>query len=252
MSNSLTRFSNRVENYVKYRPGYPVEMVEFLIQKLQLNPSHIIADIGSGTGISSEVFLKNGNIVFGIEPNSEMRKAAENLLSSYSNFKSIDGTSDHTTLNNYSVDHIISAQAFHWFNPKSTRVEFKRILKPNGNVVLIWNDRETDTSSFLKAYEDLLQEFSTDYKEVNHKNISEARIKDFYKNDFITESFPNYQIFDYEGLRGRLLSSSYVPSGTEPKYSEMLERLKEIFISFQDNDRVVIEYKTIVFVGELI
>ena len=146
------RFSNRVENYVKYRPNYPKKIISFLEKEIGLSSSSIIADIGSGTGISSEMFLKNGNIVYGVEPNKEMREAAERLLAEHPNFKSINGTAEDTTLAANSIDILSAGQAFHWFDVIKTEIEFKRILKNGGWVVLVWNERETNSSLFLKAY----------------------------------------------------------------------------------------------------
>src|SRR4026208_981769 len=143
MDNDPTkRFSKRVENYIQYRPKYPPAVFDFLRNELNLAPSSIIADVGSGTGISSEMFLRNGNTVFGIEPNSEMREAGERNLSQFASFKSIYGTAEATTLEDHSVDFVIAGQAFHWFDRARSRAEFFRILKKNGWVVLIWNDRK--------------------------------------------------------------------------------------------------------------
>lgn len=252
MKDSLTRFSDRVENYIKYRPGYPDEIITFLKQNIGLSESWSIADIGSGTGISAELFLKNGNRVYAVEPNQPMREAAETLLSKYPDFKSINGTAENTTLAASNIDLIVAAQAFHWFKADVTRTEFKRILKPAGKVLLIWNERKTDTTPFLIAYEDLLHEFATDYKEVNHKNIEGEKIASFFGHkNYLSAVFPNEQEFNFEGLKGRLLSSSYVPEKGQPKYELMLEKLREVYQAHQQNDNVMIEYDTKIFVGEL-
>ncbi|MGZ6555184.1 MAG: class I SAM-dependent methyltransferase, partial [Bacteroidia bacterium] len=148
---TLNRFSNRVENYVKFRPDYPAEIIPFLKQHLILNSESVVADIGSGTGISAELFLKNGNVVYGVEPNKEMREAGERLLKGYPNFYSVDATAENTTLPTDDIDLIIAGQAFHWFDKQKCRTEFHRILKPTGTVILMWNDRRTDTTPFLQA-----------------------------------------------------------------------------------------------------
>ena len=126
--NTVQRFSNRVENYVKFRPGYPPEVLQLFHDEMKLRPDSVIADIGSGTGISAKLFLENGNEVFGVEPNDAMRSAAENFLSGYSKFRSVNGTAENTTLDESSLDFVIAAQAFHWFKPEETHGEFKRIL----------------------------------------------------------------------------------------------------------------------------
>ena len=163
--NTVERFSNRVENYVKYRPGYPPEMLDFFRDELNLQKSSVIADIGSGTGISARLFLENGNKVFGVEPNEPMREAAEEFLQDFPNFESINGTAENTTLADKSVDFITAAQAFHWFDKVKVPLEFRRILRDNGHIVLIWNKRAIDSNDFLRDYENFLLEFGTDYEQ---------------------------------------------------------------------------------------
>jgi SAM-dependent methyltransferase len=245
------RFSKRVENYIKYRPGYPREVLEFLQGELGLTPRTIIADVGSGTGISSGLFLKNGNRVFGIEPNDQMREAAEKLLKDYPGFISIKGTAETTTLPEHSIDLIVAGQAFHWFDPDGAKSEFARILKPEGFIVLVWNSRKLDASPFLTAYEAMVQQFSTDYREINHKNVDTEIFNSFFKPGYMEKKFENYQLFDFEGLQGRLLSSSYMPLEGEPNYAEMLESLRSIFEMYQENGLVKFEYTTEVYYGKL-
>ena len=249
--NTLDRFSNRVEDYIKFRPDYPVEILAFLKQKDFLNKESVIADIGSGTGISSELFLKEGNTVFGVEPNKEMREAGERLLSGYKNFKSVDATAENTSLENSSVDLIIAGQAFHWFDKEKCKEEFKRVLKKDAVVVLMWNDRRTDSTQFIEAYEDFIKMFATDYLQVNHKNIDEKIFNIFFKNDYQMESFLNYQYFDLEGLKGRILSSSYMPAEGHKDFDFMMSVLKKIFTRFAEDGKVTIEYDTRLYYGKL-
>lgn len=256
MTDTLKRFSNRVENYVKYRPGYPSEMFSFLIKQKVLKSDSVIADIGSGTGISAKLFLDNGNVVHGVEPNKEMREAAERILGGNKNFKSVNGKAEATTLKNKSVDIVLAAQAFHWFDGDLFKKEVVRLLKPNGYLVLIWNDRLIDESEFLIEYENLLHNFSVDYAEVNHKNITNKEIRNYIlsvidNKSFNESSFKNFQEFDYEGLKGRLLSSSYVPTEEHPKYNEMLKELKRIFDTFSKDGMVRFEYNTNLYYGQL-
>jgi SAM-dependent methyltransferase len=251
MSSTIERFSNRVANYVKYRPTYPQEVVRFLQAELKLQSASVIADIGSGTGISTKIFLENGNTVYGVEPNAAMRAAAEDFLRDFPNFKSVDGTSENTTLPDGSIDFVTAAQAFHWFEPEKTRKEFKRILKPEGFVVLIWNERQLDTNEFLREYENFLLEFGSDYAKVRHENISDERLRDFFQGDFQTANFQNAQIFDFEGLKGRVLSSSYMPSEQDARYEEMTKSLYGIFTKHAENDRIAVLYDTNVYYGKL-
>lgn len=252
MIDPTKRFSSRVENYIKYRPGYPAAILDLLQEQCGLTRASVIADVGSGTGILTELLLKNGSPVFGVEPNRDMREAAERLLGKHPNFTSISGIAESTTLEDRSVDVITAAQAFHWFDREKTRREFLRILESGGWVVLIWNDRSTSATPFLKAYEDLLATYATDYAAVNHKQIDAGVIGSFFGGSgFKHAIFPNEQVFDFEGLKGRLLSSSYAPEAGHPKHTPMLNTLRAIFDEHQTNGNVAFEYDTAVYYGQL-
>jgi SAM-dependent methyltransferase len=251
MPKPTERFSDRVENYVKYRPGYPKEVLQVFRDEMNLQPSSVVADIGSGTGISAKLFLENGNRVFGVEPNEAMREASEEFLREFRNFEAIDGTAEDTTLETNSIDLVIAAQAFHWFDHIQTRAEFRRILRENGFVALIWNERQVDSNEFLREYEQFLLEFGTDYKEVRHEQVTREIISRFFEADFREANFQNSQIFDFEGLKGRLLSSSYIPSAEHPRFREMIKELDLLFTKHQKNDTIEIKYDTRVFYGQL-
>ncbi len=257
------RFSDRVDNYVKYRPHYPTEVVDFLKAEGILAQNSVVADIGSGTGISSELFLNNNYKVFGVEPNEPMRHAAEAILQHYADkklFVSVNGKAEDTNLDDHSVDVVVCAQAFHWFNNDWFKRECKRILrgsvpsgKPNGSVVLMWNDRRTDSTDFLKVYEDFLQMFGTDYLVVNHKNTQERSQFDnfFGEGNYKEKSFYNYQDVNFEGLKGRVLSSSYMPNEGHKDFDFMIYCLKKIFMRYQENGVVRLDYDTKIYYGQL-
>lgn len=249
MKDPTQRFSNRVENYVKYRPGYPTEILKLFRGEMNLTSSSVVADVGSGTGISTKLFLENGNPVFGVEPNEPMRRAAEEVLKHYPNFTSIDGTSTKTNLPETSVDLITAFQAFHWFEGDKTRDEFKRILKPGGYVALVWNERQTDTNEFLIDYEKFLLKFATDYTKVRHENTGEEELGKFFEKGFAVEVFQNEQILDFAGLKGRVLSSSYMPAADDAGYEPMIEELKTLFTKYREQDRITILYDTRVNYG---
>ncbi|MBW8863695.1 MAG: methyltransferase domain-containing protein [Verrucomicrobia bacterium] len=252
MLDSTKRFSSRVENYTRYRPGYPNEIIDLLRRDCGLTGDSVIADVGSGTGKLTELFLQNGNLVFGVEPNREMREAGERLLKQFQNFTSVDGTAEATTLPDRSADFTIAGQAFHWFDRERCRPEFVRILKPGGWVAIIWNDRRTDATPFLVDYEKLLADFSTDYAQVNHRRVDDpATVREFFRSMPHLKSFSYNQVFDYEGLKGRLLSSSYAPEAGQPNHEAMLARLREIFDAHQKDGKVVFEYDTRVHYGRL-
>ncbi len=243
------RFSDRVENYIRYRPRYPWEIIPLLERETGLSPHAAIADIGSGTGISSEMFLQAGYQVTGVEPNRPMREAAERLLAGYPAFRSVDGSAQATTLADDSIDLVVAAQAFHWFDTPETRTEFDRILKPGGHVALIWNERKTDATPFLREYENLLLHFGTDYAEIRHENIGPASLARFFPGGYSVHSFPNYQKFDFDSLKGRLLSSSYTPAAGHPAHEPMLAELRHIHELHQTGGEVVIEYDTKIYLG---
>jgi SAM-dependent methyltransferase len=244
------RFSDRVENYVKYRPGYPPQVLAWLGATAGLTPHSILADVGSGTGISSRLFLDHGCTVFGIEPNREMRQAGERLLAGHSRFRSVDATAEATTLPDRSVDLVTAGQAFHWFEPGRARTEFSRILKPGGKVALLWNRRKTRGEPFLEAYEQLLLEFSADYQQIRHENIDAAALAAFFgPQGYAEATFANRQSFDFPGLRGRLLSSSYAPAPGAPRHNDMMLALLDLFERFNAGGRVSFEYDTQAFAG---
>ena len=246
------RFSGRVEAYVRYRPGYPEAVVDLLATECGLTPRRVVADIGSGTGILSELLLKRGCRVFGVEPNREMREAGDKLLCAYPRFTSVDGTAEATTLPDASVDLVTAAQAFHWFDRRRARAEFARVLKPGGWVVLTWNLRRKDADPFAVAYERLLKEYSTDYEQVDHANVTDAVIAAFFSPSTVAvRTFPNRQVFDYEALEGRLMSSSYAPAPGHPNHAPMLAALRAIFERHNERGTVAFEYDTQVYFGRL-
>jgi len=246
------RFSNRVADYVRYRPGYPAEALALLRTECRLRPGHVIADIGSGTGFLSELFLKNGNRVYGVEPNEAMRQAGEEYLASYDGFSSINGSAEATTLDDTSVDFVTAGQAFHWFEPAAARREFLRILKPNAWVVILWNDRQMVTP-FASAYEDLLVKYGTDYKRVRESYPEAHSIQQFFgAGSFSQRDLPNEQVLDWDALAGRLRSSSYAPQEGHANYAPMMTDLEELFRANQKDDRVRMEYATHMYFGRLV
>lgn len=243
-----TRFSNRAENYVKYRPSYPEEIIHFLENKIGLNKSQQIVDIGSGTGIFSELFLKNGYAVTGIEPNENMRRAAEAKLAKYAGFHSRNHRAEQTGLETHSVDLITVAQAFHWMEPEQTKKEFFRIIKPGGHIILAWNLRLKHTP-FLLAYEALKLKFSIDYQTT--KMVNEAEIENFYAPiPMETYHFSNIQLLDFESLKGQLLSASYIPLPGHPSYDSMISELADLFVAKNENGLIKMEYETKVFINK--
>lgn len=248
---STQRFSSRVENYVRYRPGYPPEVLQLLKTECGLKPSSVIADIASGTGILTRLLLENGNRVFGVEPNHEMRKAGEEFLARYPAFTSVAGSAEATTLDEHSVDIITAAQAAHWFDREKARREFVRVLIPGAWTVLLWNERDTDSTPFLRDYEQLLLTYGTDYKDVRHEHTTDAIDTFFAPSPFQSRVFRHSQEFDAEGLEGRLLSSSYVPEAEDASYESMLRELRRIFERHRRSGLISFQYSTRVYYGQL-
>jgi SAM-dependent methyltransferase len=251
-SDAKQRFSNRVADYVRYRPGYPREVLELLHTWCSLRPEHAIADIGSGTGLLSKLFLDHGNRVFGVEPNAEMRGGGEEFLSGYPNFTSVAGSAEATTLPSDSVDFVVAGQAFHWFDRLPTRREFQRILTSHGRVVVLWNERLSSESPFQRDYEALLRHFGTDYARVTESYPRPEHMLEFFgQNEFTSHSLPNQQAFDLEGLCGRLRSSSYAPAHGHPNFVPMMDELQHIFAAHHKNGAVLMEYRTRIYTGKL-
>jgi len=245
------RFSDRVEDYVRYRPGYPPEVLDLLRVECGLRPRHIVADIASGTGMFTRLLLENGNSVFAVEPNTEMREMGVRQLESYNRLVSVAGTAEETTLGSASVDFVTAAQAAHWFDLPRARAEFARILRPEGWCVLIWNERCTETTPFLRDYEQLLLTYGTDYKEVRHERTTAIIHEFFAPAPYQERVFDLRQRFDYDGTAGRLLSSSYAPLEGHPSHVPMMQELKRIFRAHASDNVVEFEYNTRVYYGHL-
>jgi SAM-dependent methyltransferase len=251
--NNTKRFTDRAENYRKYRPDYPAAVIEVLKKKCGLSTDFVIADIGSGTGIFAKLLLPYVRMVYAIEPNAEMRKAAEEeLLSSYKNFFSLDATAEDTKLESSSIDLVTAATAFHWFDTQKTKEEFRRILKEPKWVVLIWNEKNTQRNELQIAYDSILNKYAPDYGKRRHKNIDALSIGEWYalgRSECIT--FRNDHTISWEGLQGRFLSSSYAPQKGQPNHEQAMEELRSAYMRYAREGAVVLEYTTKLYVGTI-
>ncbi|HUK28032.1 MAG TPA: class I SAM-dependent methyltransferase [Candidatus Acidoferrales bacterium] len=248
-SDPKTRFTRHAEYYSKYRPNYPASLLDFMERELGLSNRSIVADVGSGTGILAKMLLQNGNVVFGVEPNDEMRSIAEANLSGYRNFRSVGASAESTMLPDSSVDYVTCAQSFHWFDRIRARKEFQRILKENGWVVLVWNSRRTSTP-FLRAYNEMVRRKPFEQRAVHHEDLTDEILSNFL-GSHRTVKVPNIQDCDEESFKGRVLSASYSPLPGDTSYEELLSSLSELFERFQVNGRVRFEYDTEVYAGQL-
>ncbi len=251
MTETSARFTDRVGDYVLHRPSYPADAIDFVVHTLALHADDAIADLGSGTGISALPFLDRGIRVHAVEPNATMRGAAENLLGAHDRFCSHAGTAEATGLPDASVDGIIAAQAFHWFDAARAHDEARRILRPSGrtaNAALIWNARREGGSPFLEGYEHLLLEGAVDYARVRHQNVAASdAVERFFGRPAKKWSTRNAQRFDWEGLRGRASSSSYVPSVGHAAHDAFYAELRALFDRTSESGAVVFEYDVDVF-----
>lgn len=247
------RFSDRVNDYIRYRPGYPVEVVRTLEHELGIRANRTrIVDIGSGTGISADLFLREGYAVVGVEPNEAMRTAAESVLASQPRFRSVKGSAESTTLPDACADLVIAAQAFHWFDVARSRREMVRLLGKDGAVALMWNDRQVGAKPFLQGYDEALRRWSIDYAEVNHQNLTDDDIGSFFgPRGCELRTFAQHQDFDWEGLLGRALSSSYVPLEGQPGHDELVAALSALFADHAKEGKVRFEYDTKLYFGRL-
>ncbi|MFT4095174.1 MAG: class I SAM-dependent methyltransferase [Niabella sp.] len=246
MTDSKQRFSDRVADYIKYRPKYPKEIIEILKENIALQAGDIIADIGAGTGFLTELFLNNGNETYAVEPNEAMRTACADLYGQYEQLKIINGSAENTTLPGHSVDVIVAGQAFHWFEQKASKKEFERILCPGGHIVLVWNARKDD-APFTRGYEQILIQNIPEYKTLDHRNVDDRAISAFFDPRKMKKTIlPNSQVFGWEGFKGRVLSSSYVPK-SGPVHDTIMQEIKILFDQHEQNGKVIFEYETIIY-----
>jgi SAM-dependent methyltransferase len=249
MRESTERFTDRVSDYLRFRPTYPAALGATLSDEVGLSSSSVVADVGSGTGISTAVLLDLGAEVHAVEPNDAMRHAAERLLGARNGFHSVAGTAEATTLPAASCDLVTAGQAFHWFDIDAAGVEFRRILRPGAPTALFWNRRSVDGSSFLVGYEDLLQRYGTDYEEVRHDRYDAAVFDAFFRRGWKRWAFPNTQELDRRALFGRVFSSSYTPPPEHPDRGPMERALGELFARESREGHVRMEYQTELYLG---
>ena len=246
-----TSFTHRVTYYNRYRPSYPEALYQYLEEALGLRPEHTIADIGAGTGFASNWFACNGNPTYAVEPDMEMRQAAAWNYQSYPNYHVLAGTAEDTPLPDHSIDFVISGQAFDWFKQKEAAKEIRRILKPGGYVLLVWNERRTDSSPFLRQLENLLLRHVPAYAGQQKDAGESDAIASFYgTSNYGYETFDNCQVLNWEGLKGRLLSTSFMPDDSQPEYHNLLKSLHRGFRAHAIGGQVKVDYVTKLYYGQ--
>jgi SAM-dependent methyltransferase len=246
------RFAGRVENYRRFRPGYPAAILDLLEVDCNFTSDVHVADIAAGTGLFSEILLQHGNSVTAIEPNDEMREACITLQARYPLLNVVDGTAENTRLPAHSVDFITIAQAFHWFDPVACHQEFVRALRPNGWCVIVFNQRRTFGDPFHDGYEELTQRHNIDYGSVTERYPNEASLRRFFApNAMCLSILQNSQQLTYEALLGRTASSSFMPNPTHPNFPEMRADLEKLFSANESNGLIRLDYVCVVSYGQL-
>jgi len=251
MNRPTERFSSRAQDYARYRPGYPDAALELLKTRCGLSAAAVVADVGSGTGTLTELLLRSGAAVSAVEPNAAMRAAAEARLGGVARFRSVAATAEATTLAAATVDLWVAGQAFHWFDVEAARREALRILREPGHAGLLWNERPAEVSGFLADYEALLLRHAAEYAQITASRADAAGMRRFFGGEPQCADFPNEQTLDFEGLRGRLMSSSYAPEPGHPQHEPMMAGLRELFRRHERHGRVLFPYRTLVYFGRL-
>jgi SAM-dependent methyltransferase len=247
MTDPTRRFADRVEDYHVSRPGYPGELVPLLSRETGLASSWTVVDLGCGTGLSALPFLEAGNRVVGVEPEGGMRAVALQALASFPAFEAREGTAEDTGLPEGCADLVVAAQAFHWFDADRAGPEARRILRPGGWPVVVWNTRLTGATPFMEAYEAFLLEFGTDYRAVRHDRVAPDTLALFLGAPPRVFRLENHQRVQLEGLRARVRSSSYTPPVGHPRHGPMMWALDRLFETHQEEGRVVFLYETEVY-----
>lgn len=251
MMRPTERFSSRVEDYARYRPSYPPAAIELLRERCGLVPGTVVADLGSGTGILTELLLGRDAEVFAVEPNDGMRAAAEARLGHYPRFRSVRGSAEATTLVSASVDLLVAGQAFHWFDPQRARTEALRIVRPGAWAALLWNERPREATPFLADYEALLRRRAPEYARITASRADVGTMRAFLGAAMEVGTFANQQVLDFAGLKGRLMSSSYAPEPGSADYEPMIALLREVFDRHQRDGRIIMPYSSLVYFGQL-
>lgn len=253
MKQGAERFSGKVEDYAKYRPEFPTDIIKFINSNSAIDDKSVIADIGSGTGRLTRLLLEKGNIVYGVERNNEMRMKAEELLSQFSNFISIEGSAEKTGLDGRSIDLITVAQAFHWFNKEECLREFKRIIKEGGKVFIVWDDFMGDYNDFSMEYRGVLSAFRNVEPEDTVKKLSRDEIvSGFFKdNKYEKMSFTHKIYQGFDGIRGGAVSASFTPEPEEENYEPFIHELQRVFDKYQRNGKVCTAFKSVCYLGEI-
>jgi len=237
MNKNINKFSDKADNYAKYRQGYSEDILEYF-SEYGFSSNSIVADVGSGTGKLTKIFLENGNTVYAIKPNDNMRNIADSLLNGFKNYISINGSAENSTLQNGIIDFVVVGQAFHWFDAPKALIEFKKILKKNGVLSIIWYHRKTDTP-FWKGYENILKDNIPEYKGSNYRNFTDEIMEKYFSGDYKKVEKIYSRELDFVELLGSFSSSSYTPKEDTIEYRNLSKLLNGIFIKYMKNNKII-------------
>jgi SAM-dependent methyltransferase len=240
--NPTGRFSDRAEDYRRYRPDYPAAAFDAILEGLGEAAGLAAADVGAGTGISSRPLAARGVRIIAVEPNAEMRAAA----TPHEGIEWRAGTAEATGLANGSVGLVLCAQAFHWFRGPEALAEFHRILEPDGRLALMWNSRDRFdplTRGYVEAIHAVNGEHPVEQMPFDPASISAGGLFTSARETY----YPHMQMLDRDGLIGRAASASYVP-----REGERFARLKSMLEALWDREhdergRVTMRYVTHLF-----
>ena len=243
-------FSSKVADYVASRPDYPSALFDTLAVICGLGAGATVADVGAGTGLLTRGLLQRGYRVIAVEPNREMRAAADHLLNGIEGYRSLDGSAEAMPLESDSIDLVTVALAFHWFDVERARAEFLRILTPQGQVAIIWNDRVFEDPLHV-AFDELADKFGGAKRAaiVAHEK-DRADVSRFLGNTQLQEfCWPHAHRLGENEFLALVFSRSYIPERGTQKGQDVADRAREIFDRFATNGAVEIRYQTIAIVG---
>ena len=245
--NYTNRFDGKGEIYAKARPKYALEFFDYLKNALNIPVGSVFADVGSGTGIFTEQLLSRGYKVFAVEPNEDMRKKAEEKLSTDENFVSVNGSEGNMNLPDSSVDYVTAAQAFHWFDSEAFRRECRRVLKPGGKVIIIYNTRD-EKAACTKALVDLRYKYSSGFHGFSN-GMSHEKCMAFFDGECDIFRADNTLTYDRQGYINRVLSSSYSMKESDDRYEEYLKDIDKIFDTFSAGGFITVPTETVAYIG---
>jgi len=245
------KFDGKGSLYARFRPSYPQELLEYLYDQVGMGRDSAIADIGAGTGKLTRLLLERGSRVYAVEPNPDMRAAAELALKGFARLSLAEGTAEATGLPAGSVDYITVAQAFHWFDRAEFRKECRRILKPWGKVVLVWNCRD-ERSELVRELECLNRKFCPGFTGFSEGIRAEGGVfSDFFEGKYTVRRFDHPLYFDQTGFLGRSLSSSYAPKEADENYYAYVLELEKLFDRYRDGTELILPNFTCCYIGSV-